>query len=71
MHASLLQVGIDDSSGGASADGGIGVGDGGDGDGFEMGEVGDCIRQLALSVQDTGMFGDLPKPRIMTNPSIH
>ena len=35
---------------------------------FDAGGVGDSIRQLALSVQDTGMFGDLPRPRMMTNP---
>lgn len=35
---------------------------------LEGGDVGTSIRQLALSVQDTGMFGDLPRPRMMTNP---
>jgi len=30
----------------------------------EWRELGNCIRQLALSVQDTGMFGDLPRPRM-------
>ena len=33
--------------------------------GFDPAELGDTIRQLALSVQDTGMFGDLPRPRMM------
>ena len=31
---------------------------------FAPEDVGNSIRQLALSVQDTGMFGDLPRPRI-------
>ena len=31
---------------------------------LKLGELGNCIRQLALSVQDTGMFGDLPRPRM-------
>lgn len=34
-------------------------------EGFDPAELGDTIRQLALSVQDTGMFGDLPRPRMM------
>ena len=34
-------------------------------EGFDPAEMGDTIRQLALSVQDTGMFGDLPRPRMM------
>ena len=35
---------------------------------FDPDRVVNSIRALALSVQDTGMFGDLPRPRIMTNP---
>lgn len=35
---------------------------------FDPDHVGNSIKALALSVQDTGMFGDLPRPRIMTNP---
>ena len=38
------------------------------GDQFDPQEVGASIRALALSVQDTGMFGDLPKPRIDCRP---
>ena len=34
---------------------------------IDVDDVGNSIRQLALSVQDTGMFGDLPRPRIMNN----
>ena len=34
-------------------------------EGFDPAELGDTIRQLALSVHDTGMFGDLPRPRMM------
>ena len=32
-------------------------------DQFDPEEVGRNIRVLALSVHDTGMFGDLPRPR--------
>eukprot|EP00731_Ephydatia_muelleri_P007591 Em0003g1839a len=38
------------------------------GDQFDPQEVGASIKALALSVQDTGMFGDLPKPRIDCRP---
>lgn len=33
-------------------------------DQIDPSDVARSIQQLALSVQDTGMFGDLPKPRI-------
>ncbi len=31
-------------------------------------DVANSIKLLALSVQDTGMFGDLPKPRLNSRP---
>ena len=38
-------------------------------DPFDPEGVANSIKALALSVQDTGMFGDLPKPR--WNSSFH